>query len=100
MKITTEIVTEYLNCKYKAYLMLRGIGRELSAYEHWLRRQAERYRDAAIRAILTRENSCVIATNLTETNQHLKQGIDIIVAAQAESEPFAFSFHALQRVDG
>ena len=33
MKITDEVFTEYLHCKYMAYLILTGVVREPSDYE-------------------------------------------------------------------
>ncbi len=100
MKITNEVLTEYLNCKYKAYLILKGVGPEPSAYERWLKKNEEQYAGAATRALLDRENSCAIVTKLLETSLHLRQGIGLVIGAQAESESLPFSFHALQRVPG
>ena len=47
MKITKEALSEYPNCNHKAYLILRGIVGESTAYEHWLHKQDLQYIDAA-----------------------------------------------------
>ncbi len=52
LKITDEVFTEYLHCKYKACLILTGVVRDPSDYEQWLRRPEEEYTAAATRALL------------------------------------------------
>jgi hypothetical protein len=66
MKITKEALSEYPNCNHKAYLILRGIGGESTAYEHWLHKHDLQYIDAATRALLNRDNSFVLAANLLD----------------------------------
>jgi predicted RecB family nuclease len=100
MKITKEALSEYPNCDHKAHLLLRGIVGDSTAYEHWLHEQDLQYIAAATRALLNREKSCVLAANSLDTGEHMRQGVEIIVGAQAESELFSYSFHALQRIHG
>jgi predicted RecB family nuclease len=97
-KITTEVLAEYLHCKYKAYLILTGVVSERSEYEHWLKRNEEQY-GAAARSILVRGNSHLIAIQ-SLTSEHLIQGPAFIVDSHIQREHFAYYFDALQRVSG
>jgi predicted RecB family nuclease len=97
-KITPEVLAAYLNCKYKAYLILSGVVLERSAHEQWLHCNEEQYANAAARA-LVRDNPNLIAVQ-SLSREHLKQGTAFIIRSQVEQEHFAFSFHALQRVPG
>ena len=97
-KITTEVLAEYLHCKYKAYLILTGVVSERSEYEHWLQRNEEQYA-AAARSILVRDNSHQIAIQ-SLTSEHLRRGSAFIIDSHIQREHFAYSFDALQRVPG
>jgi hypothetical protein len=92
-KITTEVLAEYLHCKYKAYLILTGVVSERSEYEHWLKRNEEQY-GAAARSILVRGNSHLIAIQ-SLTSEHLIQGPAFIVDSHIQREHFAYYFDAL-----
>ncbi len=100
MKITEEVLTEYLHCKYKAYLILTGVVREPSDHEQWLHRHEQEYTAAATRVLLEREDASCIPSNTPLTSEHLTQGIATIVGARVEDASCAFAFHALQRVPG
>ena len=63
MKITEEVLTEYLHCKYKAYLILTGVVREPSDHEQWLHRHEQEYTAAATRVLLEREDASCIPSN-------------------------------------
>jgi predicted RecB family nuclease len=97
-KITTEVLAEYLQCRYKAYLILTGVACEPSPYEHWLSRDEDKYA-AAGRSALVRDHSCLNDIRSLAT-KHLKQGPSYVVQADVQQEDFAFSFDALQRVQG
>jgi hypothetical protein len=43
VKITEEVLTAYLHCKYKAYLLLTGVVQESSEDEQWLQRHDQEY---------------------------------------------------------
>jgi len=100
MKITDEAFTEYLHCKYMAYLILTGVVREPSDYEQWLRRPEEEYTAAVTRALLDREEAYFIPSKMPITREALTQGITTVIGTHVEDESFAFAFHALQRVPG
>jgi len=100
VKITEEVLTEYLHCKYKAYLILTGAVREPSDHEQWLHRHEQEYTAAATRVLLEREDASCIPSTTPLTSEHLTQGIATIVGARMEDASYAFAFHALQRVPG
>jgi predicted RecB family nuclease len=100
LKITDEVFTEYLHCKYKAYLILTGVVREPSDYEQWLRRPEEEYTAVATRALFDREDVYFIPSQTPITREDLTQGITTVIGPHVEDESFAFAFHALQRVPG
>ena len=100
MKITDEVFTEFLHCKYKAYLMLTGVLRELSDCEKWLRRPEEEYVAAATRALLDREDAGFIPDKMPITKEAFTQGITTVIDTHVEDESFMFAFHALQRTPG
>jgi predicted RecB family nuclease len=97
-RITTEVLIEYLRCKYKAYLILTGIVAESSPYEHWEHRNEECYAVAA-HPVVVRDNSRLNAIE-SLTQEHLKQGFAFVIDSKVQQEHFAFSFDALQRVPG
>src|SRR5271154_5217744 len=55
-KLTAEVILAYINCKYKAYLMLSGTLQAPGPYEEWFRVQDEEYRSRCIRAINDKTN--------------------------------------------
>jgi predicted RecB family nuclease len=97
-KIATEVLGEYLHCKYKAYLILTGVVSERSEYEHWLQRNEEQY-GAAARSILVRDNSHLLAVQ-SLTSEHLIQNPAFIVDSHIQREHFTYYCDALQRVPG
>ena len=99
-QITDEVFTEYLHCKYKAYLILTGNVRKPSDYEQWLRRPEEEYTAAATRALLARDDASFMPSQTSITRENLTQGIPTVIGTHVEDESFAFAFHALQRVPG
>jgi predicted RecB family nuclease len=100
MKITEEVLTAYLHCKYKAYLLLTSVVREPSEYEQWLQRHDQEYIAAATRVLLEREEALCLPSHTPLTSEHLTQGLTTILGAHVEDASCAFAFHALQRVAG
>jgi hypothetical protein len=97
-KITTEVLVEYLHCKYKAYLILSGVICEPSPYERWLQRTEDQYA-AAARSVLVRDNSYPSAIQ-SLTSDDLKQGSVFVVHSRIQQEHFDFLFDAIQQVPG
>ena len=100
MKITEEVLTAYLHCKYKAYLLLTGVVQEPSEYEQWLQRHDQEYIAAATRVLLEREEALCLPSHTPLTSEHLTQGLTTILGAHVEDASCALAFHALQRVPG
>ena len=100
MKITEEVLTAYLHCKYKAYLLLTSVVREPSEYEQWLQRHDQEYIAAATRVLLEREEALCLPSHTPLTSEHLTQGLTTILGAHVEDASCAFAFHALQRAPG
>ena len=100
MKITEEVLTAYLHCKYKAYLLLTGVVQEPSEYEQWLHSHDQEYTAAATRVLLDREEASCLPSHTPLTSEHLTQGLTTILGAHVEDASCAFAFHALQRVPG
>ena len=100
MKLTEEVLTAYLHCKYKAYLLLTDVVQELSEYEQWLQRLDREYTTAATRVLLERAEALCLPSHTPLTSGHLTQGFTTILGAYVEDASYAFAFHALQRVHG
>jgi predicted RecB family nuclease len=100
VKITEEVLTAYLHCKYKAYLLLTGVVQEPSEYEQWLQRHDQEYIAAATRVLLEREEAVCLPRHTPLTSEHLTQGLTTILGAHVEDASCAFAFHALHRVPG
>jgi predicted RecB family nuclease len=100
VKITEEVLTAYLHCKYKAYLLLTGVVQEPSEYEQWLQRHDQEYTAAATRVLQEREEALCLPSHTPLTSEHLTQGLTTILGAHVEDASCAFAFHALQRVPG
>ena len=100
VKITEEVLTAYLHCKYKAYLLLTDVVREPSAYEQWLQRHQQEYTVAATRVLLARAEASCMSSHTPLTSEDLQQGFTTILGARVEDASCAFAFHALQRVPG
>lgn len=100
VKITEEVLTAYLHCKYKAYLLLTGVVQEPSEYEQWLQRHDQAYIAAATRVLLEREEALCLPSHTPLTSEHLTQGLTTILGAHVEDASCALAFHALQRVPG
>jgi len=94
VKITEEVLTAYLHCKYKAYLLLTGVVQEPSEYEQWLQRHDQEYIAAATRVLLEREEALCLPSHTPLTSEHLTQGLTTILGAHVEDASCALAFHA------
>ena len=83
MKITEEVLTAYLHCKYKAYLLLTDVVQEPSEYEQWLQRHDQDIA-AATRVLLEREEALCLPSHTPLTSEHLTQGLTTILGAHVE----------------
>lgn len=100
MTITNRVVENYLDCRYKAYLELRGEIGTPHDYEDLMNELAEEYRPEATDALLGR---CKLdsAPRLSYfTLDDLQQGHALILDCTVETDQFHFHFDALKRMDG
>ena len=96
MKITDEVVTAFLKCRYKAYLKLTGHSGERSDYERTQTRLESEYRVATQRNLLERQRGEVIETppSLPEV---IRSGTDLIIGASASDGDECCRIDALER---
>ena len=99
MKITSRIVENYLNCKYKAQLALKGETGTPHDYEVLVGELQAEYRPKATEALLRRQNLESAPTIPSVTITDLQQGHPLILDCTVENDQFQFHFDALKRVD-
>ena len=100
MKITNRIVEAYLNCKYKAYLLMNGETETPHDYSVLMDELVEDYRPTATQALLRRYKLESAPSIASVTLNHLKQGHSLILDCSVETEQFQFHFDALKKLDG
>ena len=100
MKITNRVVENHLNCRYKAFLALKGESGRPHDYELLMTELAVEYRPKATEALLRRcklEDAPRIPIVALE---HLEEGHPLVLDCIAETDQFQFHFDALKKVDG
>jgi len=100
MKITNSIVEAHLNCKYKAYLLLKGETGTPHDYEVLMNELQAEYRPKATEALLRRCKLESAPSIPTVTVDDLKQGHQMILNCTVETDQFQFHFDALRKVEG
>lgn len=100
MKITNRVVENYLTCKYKALLAIKGEIGTPHDYEVLMSELAEAHRVRAAEALL---RSCKLdlaprVSRITEDN--LKEGHALILDCTIEADEFRFHFDALKKTEG
>ncbi|RKE26102.1 putative RecB family nuclease [Paraburkholderia sp. BL23I1N1] len=100
MKITNQIIGEYLNCKYKAYLLATEVASEPSDYEALMRHREEQYARAATSALFSPNNLDFGMRNKPITTKDLKDGTANIAGVFIENESLALKLHGIKRVPG
>jgi hypothetical protein len=99
MKITNGIVGSYLNCRYKAFLALKGEIGTPHDYEVLMNELAEEYRPRATDALL-RQCKLEDAPRISSvTLADLQQGHELILDCAIETDQFQFHFDALRKLD-
>jgi len=99
MKITNRVVENYLNCRYKAFLALKGETGTPHDYEVLMNELAEEYRPKATEALLRRCKLDSAARISSVTLDDLQQGHSLILDCTIETDQFKFHFDALKRTD-
>ena len=99
MKITNGVVENYLNCRHKALLALKGESGSPHDYEVLMNELAEEYRPKATEALLRRCNLDSAPRISCVTLDDLKQRHALILDCTIETDQFQFHFDALKRTD-
>ena len=100
MKITNRIVKAHLNCKYKAYLLLKGETGTPHDYEVMMDELRAEHKPKATEALLRRCKLESAPSIATVTLDDLKQGQPLILDCTVQTDQFRFQFDALKKVDG
>lgn len=100
VKITTDVLASYLNCKYRAYLKMTGQHGTMSQYETLLSDIAQSLTQEATKKILAQTGNAEVLRHLPLTYHLLKQGAPYILDATAEDNDFSLHFDGLKRTDG
>ena len=100
VKITTDVLASYLNCKYRAYLKMTGQHGTMSQYETLLSDIAQSLTQEATKKILAQTGNAEVLRHLPLTYHLLKRGAPYILDATAEDNDFSLHFDGLKRTDG
>ena len=98
--VTREILHNYLRCKYKGYLKLRGESGTKTDYEILIRELSEKFKLKAVNKIRNSYNDDHILQGVNITQSLLKQGTDTIVDAVIEDDIFSLHLDGLKKVSG
>ena len=98
MKITSEVLEAYLNCKTKGRLKLTGESGVKSDYEMMTDEAKAASREAALANLVARFPDAVRGVPVTV--EKLKEGKTLLADVTLEDEILSLHFDALKRVDG
>jgi predicted RecB family nuclease len=100
MRIINRVVQNYISCRYKAYLSMRGESGKPHQYAVMMDEMASDYQLTATNALLARlKLDSAPAVSCVGIND-LENGLPLILDCVIEHEQAQFHFNALQRVDG
>ena len=99
-KITTDVLKNFLNCKYKAHLRLAGQEEVKSDYEAALIESWRELRLDVILNILARHPERAVEQGVTLSTSVLSRGAPFILDAEWEDDDFVIGFDGLKKVDG
>jgi predicted RecB family nuclease len=99
-KITTDVLKDYLNCKYKAHLRLAGQEEVKSDYEAVLTESWQKLRLDVILNILARHPERAVEQGIALSTSVLTRGAPFILDAEWEDDHFVIAFDGLKKVDG
>ncbi len=100
VKITTDVLSSYLNCKYKAYLKMTGQHGTTSQYETLFSDIAQSLTERAIEKVLAQTENGEVLRHVPLTCHLLKQGVLYILDATAEDNDLSLHFDGVKRIDG
>ncbi len=99
MKITNEIITAFLECDYKSYLILKGGCSKKTEYEDLMHGLALDYRTDAASSLLAKYRTSSHTDSITLSEKDFKNKHDILLGANIETDSFALHFDALKKQD-
>ena len=100
MKITNRVVENYLSCRYKAFLALKGEIGTPHDYEVLMNELADEHRPKATEALLCRCKLDSAPRISSGTLDDLQQGHALILDCTIETDQFQFHFDALKKIEG
>ena len=100
MKITDEILEAYLNCKYKAYLKLKGESGSKTEYEDLQVELRERMKERAVEKITSGHRDDEVLRVPVASFDALKEGKAIVANTSLEDEKRRCCYDALEKVEG
>jgi predicted RecB family nuclease len=100
MKITSEVLEGYLNCKTKGHLKLEGKAGTLSDFEKMTSTASQASRETALAKLLLRFGQGDTSRTIAIAAETLKEGAPLLADATLEDDAVSIRFDALKRVDG
>ena len=100
LKIANDIITDYLNCKYKAYLLASNVAARTSVYEEFLQQREQKYIGGAIDVLLGRASHSHPIHNEPITVADLEKGADAIPNVCLTTASLAIAVPCIKRVPG
>src|SRR5262245_17120243 len=100
MRITSEILEAYLNCKTKGHLKLAGETGIKSDYEAMTEAASRASRELSLDGIAARYAEGDADRGTAITTARLKQGAPLLADTVVEDDGMSIRFDALKRADG
>jgi hypothetical protein len=100
LKIANDIITDYLDCKHKAYLSVSNSVGRTSDYEMFLKQQELQYSGGAISVQLGQGDHSDPLHNKPITLADLAKGADVIPNVLLTTESMTIAVHCIKRSPG
>jgi predicted RecB family nuclease len=100
LKKANDIITDYLDCKHKAYLSLSKAAGRTPDYEKFLKQQELQYRGGAISVLLGQGGRSHALHDHPITLADLEKGADIIPDVLLTMESMVIAVHCIKRSPG
>jgi predicted RecB family nuclease len=100
LKIANAIITDYLACKYKAYLLASNIAGQRSDYEEFFNQRQLKYIRAATGAPLDLVSRTHYIQSKPITVADLEKGVDALSNVCLETDQLQITVHYIKRVPG
>ena len=100
MILSNDVILGYLDCKYKAYLMICGETGIRSDYQRLMLELDKDFQALATAKTLHESTESLIQCGVNVTPSELENGLPLILHANLEKSPFHLHFDALKKVHG